>query len=173
MLSGVICEQLPKLAPQSFSHYDYIAFGKVVSSVTCSEDEGTVEFQPLSTFKGESLQNIALKTSCSDGGVNFQKGDIWLVFGKKNNAQDIQVHICGHSRKQFKNVKDDYYVLERGSTFKSDFAVVKNYFSQKGQQGTNLKPRKYEKVDPIMVPILLSIGLLFMVVGILIFRRKK
>ena len=36
-----------------------------------------------------------------------------------------------------------------------------------------LMPKKYEKVNPKLVPILLGVGLLFMVVGYLVIKKLK
>lgn len=168
--SAYVCNEIPLLTLEACGQYDYIAFGRVISEVNCEEQK--VKFAPLNTFKGAQEEGeIDLFTSCKDDGVLFSKGDLWLVYGSLNNAQEIQVHVCGHSRKQFENEVNDFYVLERGSSFKKDFAFLKKNFAEKDANRNDLKPRKYEKVDPIMVPVLLGVGLIFMIVGIFVFKR--
>lgn len=168
--SAYVCNEVPFLTLEACGQYDYIAFGRVTSDINCEAHK--VKFTPLNTFKGaQEDEEVDLYTSCEDDGVLFHKGDLWLVYGSLNNAQEIQVHVCGHSRKQFKNEANDFYVLERGSTFKKDFTFLKENFSEKEANRNELKPRKYEKVDPVMVPVLLGVGLLFMIVGIFVFKR--
>ena len=163
------CPDLPKLSLEKCGHYDFVAYGRVDSEVDC-EDQKFL-FTPINVFKGESSKSIDLFTKCQGEGLSVSKGEYWILFGKMNNSLEVQLSFCGHSRKQLPVGEKDYETEARGTSFSEDLAFLKNSFIEKKENQNELKARKYEKVDPILVPILLGVGLVFMVVGYFFIKR--
>ncbi len=169
---AAVCDDLPKLSLEQCGHYDFIAYGRIESDLDC--DDKKVSFYPLSLFKGYiEEKKIDLYTSCSDNGLPLAEGEYWLLYGFYNNAQQIKLSICGHSRKQISKEEVDYQQDLRGTSFQEDLTFLKENFSLKVFGKKELLPKKYEKVNPKLVPILLGIGLLFMVVGYFVIKKLK
>lgn len=166
-----VCPELPALNLQQCGHYDFIAYGRVDEQINC--DEGSVLFAPISVFKGISDDLVKVLTNCSDNGIPMSKGEYWLVFGKKNNAQEINVSICEHSRLQFPEGEIDYLLDIRGSSFHEDLSFLKDNFKKKIVGEKELLAKKYEKISPLKTLILLSSGFVFMLVGFFVIRRMK
>ncbi len=169
---AAVCDILPKLSLEQCGHYDFIAYGKIESDLDCGNEQ--VSFYPISVFKGHiEDKTIDLFTSCSDNGLSVSKGEYWVLYGFYNNAQQIKLTICGHSRKQVSKEDVDYQHDLRGTSFEEDLTFLKENFSIKVSEGKNLLPKKYQKVEPVMVPVLLGVGLVFMVVGYLFIKKLK
>lgn len=168
---AAVCGELPELNIEQCGHYDFIAYGRVDGDLDC--ESGKVKFTPVDIFKGEFVEFIDVFSECSGKGLPLSKSEYWILFGKRNNAQDIQLHICGHSRKQIPSTQTDYQTDVRGTTFQEDLAFLRANFKSKNANEKDLQPRKYQKVDPVLVPILLGVGLVFMVVGFLVMKRMK
>ena len=168
---AVVCSELNKLSLQECSQYDFIAYGRIDAALNC--EEGSAQFTPVSVYKGKMEESIELFTSCEDGGIPLAKGEYWILFGDLNNAQEIQLNICSHSRRKALPGEMDYSSDVRGTTFEDDLAFLEKNFTQKIAGQNELLPKKYEKIDPVMVPVLLGIGLIFMIVGYFFIRKKK
>ena len=167
-----VCEVLPNLSLEQCGHYDFIAFGKIESDLNCEGEE--FSFYTFSVFKGHvKKKKINLYTSCFDNGLAISKGEYWILYGYFNNSQQIKLTVCGHSRKQTLNEEIDYQKELRGSTFQEDLNFLKENFSIKLFDKKELLPKKYEKIEPKFVPILLGIGLIFMIIGFFIIRKLK
>ena len=171
IVEGKVCPELPALDLEQCGHYDFISFGRIDGELDC--ELGKVIFTPITVFKGEGNQSISLYTSCTDGGIPFSKGEYWVVFGKKNNAQEIQVYFCEHSRQQLPDSIKDYTTEARKTSFQDDLSFLKRNFSKKVTIAQELVPKRYEKISPQKTILLLSIGLVFMLVGFVIIRRWK
>ena len=122
---------------------------------------------------GEIDEEAELFTSCNNQGLAVTKGEYWILYGEMNNSLEVKLSFCGHSRKQLPKEQRDYETEIRGTSFEEDLAFLKANFDTKQKDKNELKARKYEKVDPYLVPILLGAGLLFMVVGFFIMKRLK
>lgn len=169
---AAVCDVLPKLSLEQCGHYDFIAYGKIESDLDCENE--TVSFYTISVFKGSIKEKIVdLKTSCLDNGLVVTKGEYWLLYGFYNNAQELKLSVCGHSRKQTPKNEIDYQTEVRGSSFVDDLKLLKQYFTLKVVGKKELSAKKYEKFDPKLVPVLLGIGLLFMVVGYFVMKKIK
>lgn len=168
-----ICDPLPKLSLEQCGHYDFIAYGKIESDLDCKTN--IVSFYTISVFKGYFKDKIIdFHTSCSDDGLPVTKGEYWILYGSYNNAQEIRLSICGHSRKQISKKEIDYQTDVRGSSFKQDLNFLKQNFSLKGpNKKKELSQKKYEKLNPKLVPVLLGVGLLFMIIGYFVMRGLK
>tara|TARA_B100001173_G_scaffold14910_1_gene12322 strand:+ start:271 stop:858 length:588 start_codon:yes stop_codon:yes gene_type:complete len=167
-----VCGVLPKLSLEQCGHYNLIAFGKIESDLDCENER--VSFNAISVFKGSLKDKIVdLYTSCSGSGLPFTQGEYWLVYGVYNNAQELKLSICGHSRKQISKGEIDYQTEVRGSSFFEDLSFLKQHFSLKIPGKKELSAKKYEKFDPKLVPVFLGIGLLFMVLGYFVMKKLK
>ncbi len=169
---ATVCDDLPKLTLEECGHYDFIAYGRIESDLDCNDEQ--ISFYPISVFKGYiEEKTVDLFTSCSDNGLPLSEGEYWILYGFYNNAQQIKLTICGHSRKQIAKDEVDYQYGLRGSSFQEDLTFLKENFSLKVFGKKELLPKKYEKVNPKLVPILLSVGLVFMVIGYFVIKKLK
>ena len=167
-----VCDVLPKLSLEQCGHYNFIAYGKIESNLDCENQR--VSFYSISVFKGSLKDKIVdLYTPCSGNGLPVTKGEYWLLYGFYNNAQELKLSICGHSRKQISKEEIDYQTEVRGSSFIDDLNFLKKNFSLKVVGKKELAPKKYEKFNPKLVPVFLGIGLLFMVVGHFVMKKLK
>lgn len=168
---AVVCGDLPVLSVEQCGHYDFIAYGRIDSELDC--EDGMALFTPVSVFKGTMDKSIEVYTACEDNGLPVSKGEYWILYGDFNNAQEVNLNVCGHSRKQLPKGEVDYQSDVRGSTFQEDLSFLRANFKPKVQGERELLPKKYQKMDPVMVPVLLGAGLLFMIVGYFFIRKKK
>lgn len=165
-----ICPEMKRLSVETCGFYDFIAYGRVDSEIDCS-NSGALLFSPVELFKGDASGDLILYTDCKDCGVSFSKGEYWIVFGNKNNAQEIQVNQCSFTRNQLPDTVQDYSEVVRGTKFEDDLVFLKNNFESKVDDKNELKAKKYEKVDPELVPVFLGISLVFMLIGFLVIKR--
>lgn len=169
------CPELPKLNLEICGLYDYIAFGRFESAVNCESQ--SAYFTPIQIFKGDFSKELEIFTPCDDKGLPVSKNEYWIIFGKQNNSLETQLNICGHNRQKFPSDAQDFNTAARGTSFNQNLEFLRANFTPKIDDKQELKARKYEKIDPIKIPILLGIGLLFMLAGMLIFKivakRKK
>jgi hypothetical protein len=167
-----VCDILPKLSLEQCGHYNFIAYGKIESDLDCENQ--LVSFYSISVFKGSLKDKIVdLYTPCSGNGLPVTKGEYWLLYGFYNNAQELKLSICGHSRKQIAKEIVDYQTEVRGSSFNEDLNFLKQHFSLKVAGKKELTSKKYEKFNPKLVHVFLGVGLLFMVVGYFVIKRLK
>lgn len=165
-----ICSEMKPLSVETCGFYDFIAYGRVDSEIDCN-NSGSLLFSPVELFKGDAVGDIILYTDCQDCGVSFSKGEYWIVFGNKNNAQEIRVNQCSFTRNQLPDTVQDYSEVIRGTKFKEDLVFLKNNFESKVEDKNELKAKKYEKVDPKLIPVFLGIGLVFMLIGFFVIKR--
>lgn len=173
---GCQCPELPLLDKKSFSTYELVLFGKVEELKECSAGNQKVVFQVLELYKGDlSKELVSIDFSCETNTcfTEFNEGEQWLVYCKKNNAQDFILPDCSHTRKLIENGQIDYQEEMRGSSFFEDKTYLSSNFGIEQVFENDLKPKKYEKVDDRLIPVFLGVSLLFMIIGMLIFRKKK
>ena len=100
-----------------------------------------------------------------------KKKGVHNIQTNKNNAQEIQVNQCSFTRNQLPDTVQDYSEVVRGTKFEDDLVFLKNNFESKVDDKNELKAKKYEKVDPELVPVFLGISLVFMLIGFLVIKR--
>lgn len=162
------CPELPTLNLETCGLYDYIAFGRFESAVNCKSQSAT--FTPIQIFKGDFSKEVEVLTPCDDNGLPVSKNEYWIIFGKQNNSLETQLSICSHSRQKFPSDAQDFNTAARGTSFDQNLEFLRANFTPKIDDKQELKARKYKKVDPIKIPILLGIGLAFMLCGTLVFK---
>lgn len=170
---GCICPELDYLDLEQCSRYDFIAYGLVVEKEACPK--GMVTFVPSEVFKGKFLSELPIEINCEvDCLLDINKGEYWLIYGKYTNAQEVKINFCGHSRKQLPDTIIDYQSELSGRVFQKELQFLQSTFElQTADSKHELKQRKYEKVDPALVPWLFGIGGVVMVIGYLTFFRTK
>ena len=103
--------------------------------------------------------------------MHFGKGDVWLIYAEKNNAQDVIVHFCSRSRKLNLAQEKDDYVVASGLTYQQEKDKLISFFSVNEEKNSNLKPRTYEKVDPSLIPVLLIVSVVFILLAMWAFKK--
>jgi hypothetical protein len=166
-----ICGELGFLTLQECGRYDWIAYGVVNSSEGCPE--GAINFHPLKIYKGSFVNEVDISFDCEQECIpDVNAGEHWIFYAKKDNAQELHMSFCSHSRKQVPDSIPDYLGAANGRSFKGEMAFLdENFKVAFKRRGINLEQRKYEKVNPKYIPFLLGSGLLFMVIGYFIFNR--
>ena len=61
-------------------------------------------------------------TSCQ---MSFAKDEIWLVYGKHNEQNQLELNFCDRNRKYFSSAMDDYFSLNLGLTFEEEIKYLK------------------------------------------------
>lgn len=173
--SSCICDQLSSLDLQECSQYDAIFHGQVENVESCKNEERIIRFKVNELYKGDANVNAEVIDLCeiAECSTDFEPGTSWLVYVNKNNAQELVYNYCSHTRKLNEEGVKDYEEEVRGSSFFQDKALLEEYFEVNSHLKKGLKPRRYEKVDPKLIPVLLGVSLLFMVGGVLLFKRKS
>lgn len=166
-----VCKEQGKLTLQECGKYDWIAYGVVDEVEGCPD--GVIMFSPFSIYKGEYAEQVELNMDCDvDCQHDVAVGDTWVFYAEKDNGQDLNVGFCSHSRKKLPLGAPDFQTSINGLTFEKELLFLKEHFVVKTKASKKeLKAKKYEKVEPKYVPILLGIGLLFMVVGYFVFNK--
>ena len=86
------CDPLDALSKENCGVYDVIFEGKVDKVDSCAEGEINISFLIQDLFKGNYLSVVNVKNNCAEGcEMHFGKGDVWLIYAEKNNAQDVIV----------------------------------------------------------------------------------
>jgi hypothetical protein len=166
-----ICGTLDFLTLQECGRYDWIGYGVVNNTDTCPE--GVINFHPLKIYKGGYSKEVEISFDCDQECIpDVNAGEYWLFYAKKDNAQDLHMSFCSHSRRQLPDSIQDYLGSANGRSFKGEMAFLdKNFEIAIKTRGINLEARKYKKVNPAYVPYLLSAGLVFMLIGYFVFNR--
>lgn len=166
-----VCSELGYLTLQECGKYDWIGYGIVNDIEECPD--GIVDFHPLKIFKGKYSKQEDVFLNCDiDCVPDVNKGESWLIYAKKDNAQNLHVSFCGHSRKQLPDSIQDFQGDVNGRSFRGELKFLsENFEVAQKVNGINLEQRKYEKVDPAKIPYLLGAGLMFMVIGYFVFNK--
>ena len=171
-LSGCVCQQKEPLSVQVCGLYDVIFFGSIKEIKTCEKGNSIATFTVSELFKGNVSESCEVHYLCGsvDCSVDFQLGSEWLIFADKNNAQECVFDLCSYSRQLLSENVADYENQLRGSTFFEDKKFINTHFELKAKLGNELQARRYEKVSPSMIPVLLVVSLVFMAVAWLVFN---
>jgi len=166
------CDQLDKLSLENCGVYDVIFEGKVESVSACDNGESKIVFSINDIFKGDFISVAEVKNVCTDDcAMHFEKGETWLVYAEKNNAQEVIVHFCSRSRKRNEAGESDDYVAASGYSYEQEKEKLKEFFPNKEEAQSFIKPRRYEKVEPSTTILLLVVSLAFLLVGFWAFKK--
>jgi len=168
------CKDLEFIDKQTCSKYDAIALVNVVGIGECIEEKQQVFIEVVELYTGEIKRQDIFVTECNNScALPVEKDDQWIAYINKNNAQDNLMEFCSHSRKQLPAGVSDYHDQMSGKTFNEELSFLQENFTVNEYYDNSLKPRKYQKISIKTTVILLLSGLVFMVVGILVFKTKK
>lgn len=169
------CDEFVPLNKQECSKYEVIFSGKVLEYTPCSEENAQVTFELQELYKGDYPSPLPVLLTCESAECipDFIKGDEWLIFAHKNNAQEVLFDVCSRSRKLLPDSVTDYMSEMTGLSFFQEKAFLQQNFEPTTGSTQDLKPKKYEKVNPKLIPIFLGISLLFMVIGLWVMKYLK
>ena len=168
-----VCDGREKLNFQVCSSYDVIFSGQVEGFATCEEGVSAVTFSVSELYKGRVNVNCEVEFVCGseDCSIGFQEGQEWLVFVDKNNAQVCVFDLCSHSRQLLPSEHAVYDNELRGSSFFEDKNFLNNNFEANKGFNDQLQSRRYKKVDPVLIPVFMGVSVLFMLLGVFVFKR--
>lgn len=166
------CDPLDELTKENCGVYDVIFEGKVDAVKACKDGEQSVVFSIQDLYKGNYISFIEVKNECIDGcEMHFEKGDVWLIYAEKNNAQDVIVHFCSRSRRLNEANENDDYEIASGLKYQQEKDKLISFFPSGDQKNTLLKPRTYEKVDPTLIPVFLIVSVVFFMLVLWAFKK--
>ena len=166
------CDPLDALTKEHCGVYDVIFEGKVDSVTKCVDGEMSISFFIEELYKGNYLSQVNVKNYCADGcEMHFAKGDVWLIYAEKNNAQDVIVHFCSRSRKLNAANENDDYEIASGMKYQEEKDMLSSFFSNNEQKNSLLKSRSYEKVDPSLIPVFLIVSVVFFLLVLWAFKK--
>ncbi len=161
--------------------YNVIFYGKVDSVSSCdTKGMSTAFFTIKELYKGSVSQNIKVNFDCSsDCLMSFEKGEEWIIYGTYQKFDLLTVKLFEHSRKHFKDEKDDFYFPDANRTFDEEKQFLKNELgiqpfiiqNDLNEQQKIFKPHNDQPSDWAKLWLLLT-SLVTMAI-ILYFTRKK
>ncbi|WP_163399223.1 hypothetical protein [Flavobacterium fluviatile] len=83
------CKTISKEAEYATS--DFIFLGEIITV-----NDQFFEIKTIEVFKGKTIKKI--KSYISDCGIHPNKGEIWLLYSKKNDKNIFFISSCGNSR---------------------------------------------------------------------------
>ncbi len=168
------CPELHPLTLADCGRYEVIFEGTINSITKCDNEKALAHFSIETQFKGDFLTIVPVYFECGTScEMDFQKGDKWIIYGEKNNAQEVVTHFCSRSRKQPAEGQTDNYLFNSVHTYKEELKLLNEFFEPGEKHNEGIEPRKYEKVNPRLIPILLLVSIIFMAVGLFFFRKRK
>lgn len=168
------CPELHPLTLADCGRYEVIFEGKVESVNACDGENALAYLSIETLFKGNFLTMVPVHFDCATScGMELQKGEKWIVYGELNNAQEIVINFCSRTRKEPAAGESDNYIYNSTHTYNEELKLLNEFFTPDETHNEGIEPRKYEKVDPSLIPIFLLSSIIFMAVGMYLFRRKK
>ena len=168
------CGILAPISRQVISQYAVVFKGKVLQVQPCLDGMNSVLVQAETVFYGDFREKYSIEVQCEGTcGMVFNEGEEWLWYCKKNNAQDYLVTTCGHSRKFPVELEQDYEAELRGTSVFEDLEFLGSKYEAIDFDRQDLEGRKYQKVDPDLIPVFLGVSVLFMLVGYLVFKKLR
>lgn len=165
------CDFILPMTFDATAGVEVIFYGKVIEVKEGCTDESIVVFQVQEEYKGGIKRSQEVLYNCgTQCGMSFIEGEQWIIYGSKNNAQEVIVDWCSRSRRRFENENEDFYRGLLESTFDQELDFLREYFHVNESFEGGLKHRKYEKLEPKYIPYLLGGGLLAILIGLGVFK---
>lgn len=83
------CKTISKEA--EYANSDFIFLGEIITV-----NDQFFEIKTIEVFKGKTIKKI--KSYISNCGIHPNKGEIWLLYSKKNDKKIFFISACGNSR---------------------------------------------------------------------------
>lgn len=171
--SDCSCPMPPKLSKEACSYYNIIALATVESVELCEGGNQNIQIAIDELYAGRTNRATAIITDCSiHCPIQIASGETWIFFLDKNNAQELVLEKCTHSRKQLPENIQDYDDEVFGMTFTEMKTFLRNNYDVNSHFQNELKPRSYQKVSGTQAIIFVSIGLVAMLLGYIFFIRR-
>lgn len=168
------CPELHPLTLADCGRYEVIFEGKVESVTPCDGENALAHLSIETLFKGNFLTIVPVHFDCASScGMALQKGEKWIIYGELNNAQEVVINFCSRTRKQAAAGESDNYIFNATHTYNEELNLLNEFFRPDEKHNEGIEPRKYEKVDPSLIPIFLLASIIFMAVGMYFFRKRK
>jgi hypothetical protein len=110
------CECPPaELSAKETDRYTIIFKGMVSEVKECGDRPGEATFEVDELYKGEIPARFVIQFDC-DGpcAKGFSAGDEWIIYTRYLQVSVARMDWCSHSRKYFRNEKEDYYAVNFG-----------------------------------------------------------
>lgn len=173
------CPQLEPISEEQLESYNVVFYGKV-DSVSSMNAKGKAYFKIFELYKGNVGQYVIVNfDAVTDCMMSFYKDEEWLIYGVFQRFDELNVKICGHSRKHFYDVSQDHYQMSSLRSFEDEqqflitklsiisFASLPEIISQQN----NFRPHN-EQPSAINKMLLLLCSFLVMVIVYFITRKK-
>ena len=175
--SQCTCDVILPMTFEATAGVEVIFYGRVVEVKEGCTEESVVVFDVEEEYKGGLKRSQEVLYICgTECGMSFVEGEQWIIYGSKNNAQEVLVDWCSRSRRKFDNESEDFYRGLLESTFDQEIEFLRHYFNVNESFDGGLKQRKYEKLEPKYIPFLLGGGLIAILLGLGVFKlidKKK
>jgi LPXTG-motif cell wall-anchored protein len=171
---GCGCPLPSKIDKEECAYYNVIALGTVQSVGLCEGEIQKAEILIDELYKGGTNRKTEIIMDCSATcPIQLASGETWLFFLEKNNAQELVLKTCTHSRKKMPEEIQNYDDEVFGMSFGETKNFLRNNFEVNAHFQNDLKPRAYQKVSGTQAIIFVTIGLVAMLLGYFFFARKK
>jgi len=181
-LAGCECLPVQPITEVTCKNYNVIFYGRV-DSVTNSSEKGfnTAHFTIAELYKGNVQQQVKINFDNSSSCLmSFSKNEEWLIYAVYKNFNFLTVSICGHSRKFFKEISNDFYQLNAQRTFPEEKKFLKTTLNihpfstvnELNKQREQFKPHNIQP-EPMNKLWLLFISLLTMAIIFFVTRKKN
>jgi hypothetical protein len=105
--------------------YDLIFKGKILSLnlKEGSNSEAVIEINEL--YKGNSFKKFKLLFNEADPcNLELRAGDEWIIYTNYKQIDNGQLDFCSRSRKFFKNIKEDFFMVTTGVSFDEELKYL-------------------------------------------------
>lgn len=171
------CDFILPMTFEATAGVEVIFYGKVIDVDSDCSEESEVTFEIIEQYKSSLEKEQEVIYICgTECGMSFMKDEEWIIYGAKNNAQEVLVDLCSRSRRFIAKSEEDFYQGLLGSTFKQELDFLRTNFKVNETFEGGLKERKYERLNPEYIPYLLGGGLVFVLLGLGVFKlmdKKK
>ena len=166
------CADLEKMDVQVASKYNAIARIKIDKLGDCKDGKMMVFFDVLDLYKGTIEKQDWLWADCSTQcSFNFEGNEEWIVYLKKNNAQELLLNFCSHSRKLIPDDLEDYQTELVGLSYTEEKQFLENNFDVNAYYSGGIKPRSYKKISMETTVLLVVVGLVTMLIALWLSKR--
>ena len=166
------CADLEKIDVHVVSKYNAIARIKVDKLGDCKDGKLMVFFDVLDLYKGTIEKQDWLWADCSTQcSFNIEGSEEWIVYLKKNNAQELLLNFCSHSRKLIPEDLEDYHTELVGLSYADEKQFLENNFDVNAYYSEGIKPRSYKKISLQTTVLLVAVGFVTMLLALWISKR--
>ncbi len=175
------CPTLQPVSKELCKNYNVIFYGKVDSVSNCNTRGRSIAFFTISElYKGAVSSSVKINFDCaSECLMSIDKGEEWIIYASYEKFDVLTIKLCEHSRKHFRNEKDDFYFIAAKRSFDDEKLFLRTELgiqpfiiqNDLNEQQKIFKPHNDQPSDTNKLLLLLvSLGTMGI---ILFFTRKK